>query len=51
MLNQAALANGGNIAGKPAKPAKRAYRVTPIMGEISITCCGFARLGVGAPRI
>ena len=35
MLSQAALANGGSTAGRPARPAKRAKRVIPIIGVIS----------------
>ena len=35
MPSQAALANFGRIAGRPAKPAKRANAVMPIIGEIS----------------
>jgi hypothetical protein len=35
MPSQAALANFGRIAGRPAKPAMRANAVMPIIGEIS----------------
>ena len=35
--SQAVFAKGGNMAGTPARPAKRAKRVMPIMGESSTT--------------
>src|ERR1700730_962618 len=35
MPSHAALANAGKIAGPPARPAKRAKRVMPTMGEIN----------------
>src|SRR5262249_40581389 len=35
LLSQAALANAGKSAGRPASPAKRAKRVMPIIGEIN----------------
>ena len=45
MASQAALANAGNIAGKPASPAKRAKRVMPIIGEIRTRRSGRASCG------
>ena len=35
MPSHAALAKAGKIAGKPARPAKRATRVIPTIGEIN----------------
>ncbi|MNT31946.1 hypothetical protein D3C72_1678050 [compost metagenome] len=44
MLSQAALANAGSMAGRPATPAKRANVVMPTIGEIRTSRSGLASL-------
>ena len=45
MPSQAAFANAGKIAGRPATPAKRANAVMPIIGEISTMRSGGVSCG------